>query len=73
MSWQTQLRGDSLSWLLESDTANVRYLAMRDLLDLPPDDKKLKAARKLAHKDGPIAHVLSRILAEARDGVRPEI
>ena len=64
MSWQTQLRGDSLSWLLKSDSPDVRYLAMRDLLDLPPDDKKLKAARKLAHKEGPIAHVLSKMNEE---------
>jgi hypothetical protein len=64
MSWQTQLRGDSVSWLLESDSANVRYLAMRDLLDLPPDDKKLKAARKSAHREGPIAHVLSKMNEE---------
>ncbi len=61
MSWQTQLRGDSVLWLTQSDSADVRYLAMRDLLDLPPDDKKLKAARKLAHKEGPIAHVLSKM------------
>jgi hypothetical protein len=64
MSWQTQLRGDSVSWLLQSDLANVRYLAMRDLLDLPLDDKKLKAARKLAHKEGSIAHVLSKMNEE---------
>jgi len=61
MSWQTQLRGDSVTWLLKSDSNNVRYLAMRDLLDLSPDDKQLKAARKLAHKEGPIAHVLSKM------------
>lgn len=64
MSWQTQLRGDPLSWLLHSDSANVRYLAMRDLLDLPPDDKKLRAARKLAHKEGAIPHVLSKMNEE---------
>ena len=34
MSWQTQLRGDSISWLLESENPGVRYLAMRDLLEL---------------------------------------
>jgi len=58
MPWQNQLRGDSVSWLLNSDSANVRYLAMRDLLDLPSDDKKLKAARKSAHREGEIAGVL---------------
>jgi len=64
MSWKTQLRGDPTSWLLESDSANVRYLAMRDLLDLPPDDKKYRKARKLAHKEGPIAHILSKMNEE---------
>jgi hypothetical protein len=64
MSWKTQLRCDSLPWLLESENPGVRYLAMRDLLDLSPDDKKLKAARKLAHKEGPVAHVLSRMNEE---------
>ena len=61
MDWKSQLRGDSVSWLLESDNPVVRYLAMRDLLDLAADDKKLKAARKSAHKEGPIAHVLSKM------------
>ncbi len=61
MSWKNQLRSNSLPWLLESENPGVRYLAMRDLLDLAPDDKKLKSARKLAHKEGPIAHVLSKM------------
>ncbi|HEY5731128.1 MAG TPA: hypothetical protein VIS72_13830 [Anaerolineales bacterium] len=61
MSWKNQLRSDSLPWLLESENPGVRYLAMRDLFDLSPDDKKLKKARKLAHKEGPIAHVLSKM------------
>jgi hypothetical protein len=61
MSWQTQLRGDSVSWLLEPDSPGVRYLALRDLMDLPAEDAKLKSARKLAHKEGPIAEVLSHM------------
>ena len=64
MSWQAQLRGDSVSWLFKFDSPNIRYLAMRDLLDLPPNDKKLKAARKSAHKDGPIAVILSNMEKE---------
>lgn len=64
MSWKNQLRSDSLPWLLESDNPGVRYLALRDLLDLSPDDKKLKSARKSAHKDGPIAKVLSKMEKE---------
>ncbi len=61
MSWKSQLRSDSLPLLLESENPGVRYLALRDLLELSPDDKKLKTARKSAHKEGPIAHVLSKM------------
>jgi hypothetical protein len=64
MPWKNQLREDSLPWLLESDNPGVRYLALRDLLDLPPDDKKLRSARKVAHQEGPIAEVLSQMEKE---------
>lgn len=64
MSWKSQLRSDSLPWLLESENPGVRYLAFRDLCDLSPDDRKLKSARKLAHKEGPIAQVLSKMNEE---------
>ncbi len=70
MSWQNQLRDDSLSWLLEPDSPGVRYLALRDLLDCPHDDPELMAARKAAHKDGPIAAVLSE-MDEAGYWVKP--
>jgi hypothetical protein len=58
MSWQNQLKGDSLSWVLELDSPGVRYLAMRDLLDYSWDDPEYQAARSAAHKDGPIAKIL---------------
>lgn len=61
MSWKDQLRGDPVPWLLKSENPGVRYLALRDLTDLSPDDKQLKAARKLAHREGPIAHILSKM------------
>jgi hypothetical protein len=64
MSWKSQLRNDPMPWLLESDNPGVRYLALRDLLKLPPDDKKLKSARKIAHQEGPIARVLSHMETE---------
>lgn len=63
MSWQVQLHGDTLSWLLERDEPGVRYLALRDLLDLPPDDAELVAAQKLAHRQAPISTIL-----DAMDG-----
>lgn len=64
MSWKNQLRSDSLPWLLESENSCIRYLALRDLFDLSPDDKKLKSARRSAHKEGPIAVVLSTMEKE---------
>jgi hypothetical protein len=58
MSWKNQLRNDSVPWLLEPENPGVYYLALRDLFDLPSDDRELKSARKVAHKQGPIAEVL---------------
>jgi len=46
---------------LEPDSPGVRYLALRDLLDLPADDSTVKSARKKAHKEGPIAEVLTHM------------
>ena len=64
MSWKDQLRSDSLPWLLESENPGVRYLALRNVLDVPAEDRELKSARKSAHKDGPIAAVLSKMEKE---------
>jgi hypothetical protein len=61
MSWQSQLKGDSLSWLVESDSPGVRYLALRDLLDLRGNDPELAKVRKTAHKKGPIATILAKM------------
>jgi hypothetical protein len=61
MPWKDQLRKDSVPWLLESTNPGVRYLALRDLLDLPTDDSTLKSARKMAHKEGPIAEILGHM------------
>lgn len=61
MSWQTHLKGDSLTWLLESDNPGIRYLALRDLLDLSPDSPALTAAREQAHTHSPIATVLAEM------------
>jgi len=59
MSWQTKLDQDAVSWLLEPESPGARYLALRDLLDCPPEDAELITAKELAHKQGPIAQVLA--------------
>ena len=77
MSWQEQLNGDSLSWLLEPDDPGVRYLAMRDLLERPADDLELVAAQELAHSEGPISSILDEMAnpgywVEPGPGYRPK-
>jgi hypothetical protein len=57
-------RQDVIDWLLEAETPGVRYLALRDLLDLSADNPELKAARKAAHEQGPIAKVLANMNEE---------
>ena len=58
MSWQDELKGDPLPWLLERASPGVRYLALRDLLDRVASDPDLAAARAVAHREGPIATIL---------------
>jgi len=64
MSWQRQLNGDSISWLLEPENPGVRYLALRDLLDKPHDDPELVLAQQAAHTKGPIAAILDKMQPE---------
>ncbi len=61
MLWQKQLKSNSLPWLLEPESPGVCYLALRDLLELPSDDPELRTARKAAHKEGPIAAILTKM------------
>ncbi len=51
-------------WLLERNNPDVRYLALRDLLDRQPDDPELTAARVEAHQVGSIAAVLAEMKDE---------
>lgn len=61
MSWQNQLNGDPLTWLLETHEAGVRYLALRDLLGRPLTDPELRSAQVAAHAEGPIAPILAEM------------
>ncbi len=64
MSWQDQLKGDSLTWLLEPENPGVRYLALRDLVDKPGEDPEFVSAKATAHRSGAIAGVLEKIQPE---------
>ncbi len=61
MNWKSDLKADSLPWLLEENDPGVRYLAMRDILDLPKNDPALTAARQVAHRQGPISVILAEM------------
>ena len=64
MTGRDVFTNDVLDWLLDKDDPGVRYLALRDLLDAPPEDKGLKAARTEAHHSGEIAQVLAQMQDE---------
>jgi hypothetical protein len=63
MSWQNQLKGDSLSWLLEPASPDVRYLALRDLAE-SAQEAELSEAQEAAQKSGPIATILDNMSKE---------
>jgi len=58
--WKAQLKADPLPWLLETDEANpgVRYFALRDLLDRPPNDPEVVAAQAEVMHTGPVPAIL---------------
>jgi hypothetical protein len=64
MSWQNQVKGSPLPWLLEADSPGARYLALRDILDTPEDTPILADARQAAHENGPIADILKEMKVE---------
>jgi hypothetical protein len=62
---------DPIPWLLNPvQPAGVRYLTLRDLLDLPENDPKVQAERTAAHREEPIAGILAN-LDEAGFWVKP--
>ena len=61
MSWRKELNADPLPWLLEAEDPGVRYLALRDLLDVAPHHAELLEARQQAYAVGPIATVLKEM------------
>jgi hypothetical protein len=52
---------EPIDWLLEPASPGVRYLALRDLVKLAPDDPDLVAAWQAAHTQGPIADILANM------------
>jgi hypothetical protein len=61
MAQQDQPQSDTLTWLLEPDDPGVRFLALRDLLEISTDAPEFLAARSAAHKEGPIVTILDNM------------
>ena len=57
--WIDGLHGDPRPWLLDRATPAVRHLALHQLLDRPPDDPDVRAARAAAMAGYPIAAMLT--------------
>jgi hypothetical protein len=64
--WQDMVKGNPVDWLLEPDVQNpaVRYLALRDLQDLPADSPELIQAKADAFSTGSVAAILCRMRPE---------
>ena len=54
----------ALDWLLEDNNPGVRYLALKNLVELSSDSEKLRAAKKQVYEKGPIARVLKNMQPE---------
>jgi hypothetical protein len=64
MDWQSQLNGDPLPWLLDTEDPGPRYLALLEIVGLPSGDPEIEAAQKAAHTHGPIAAILDKMHPE---------
>ena len=60
INWGGMLRNDPTGWLLEEDRTNpgVRFMALRDLYDLPQDDSEVVKARQAVMDCGPVPAIL---------------
>lgn len=77
MNWNDPIYNDAIAWLLEPENPNIRYLAMRDLLETPLDNPELVTARDEAYQKGPIAEILREMdpegfWVEPGPGYRPK-
>ncbi|MBL8055343.1 MAG: hypothetical protein JNK29_01530 [Anaerolineales bacterium] len=64
MSWLDHVNADPLPWLLEPEAPSIRYFALVDLLDRPPDDPEVLAARRAIDASRPVQAILAAQHAE---------
>jgi hypothetical protein len=61
MTEQAALDHQALDWLLNSEVAGVKYLALRELTGMAEDAPEMEAARQAAYRQGPIATILENM------------
>lgn len=61
MTKPEQLNRQALDWLLSSELAGVKYLALHELTGIAEDDPEMRAARQAAYRQGPIAAILENM------------
>ena len=61
MANKEQLNRETMGWLLKSEVAGVKYLALRQLTGIAEDDAEMQAAREAAYRFGPIATILENM------------
>lgn len=61
MAGKPQLKRETLDWLLSSEIAGVKYLALRQLTGLAEDSPEMEAAQQAAYRQGPIAAILDNM------------
>ena len=57
--WKHKLKADPTKWLLDLADSPVRYWTLIDIVDRPPDDLEVRAARALIPAYPPVAELLA--------------
>ena len=61
MANEEQLKRETMGWLLNSEDAGVKYLALRELTGMAEDNAEMQAAQQAAYRLGPIATILENM------------
>lgn len=66
MAWINKVNAQVLEWLIENDSENpsIRYFALKDLFDLPSEDKQVMESFTQIMENGPIPQILAEQKAE---------
>ena len=59
--WENEVSVNIREWLLRSIHPSVRYLTLRDLMDVSAEDQELKKAQAESHQNGKINEILSQM------------